>query len=139
MSGHLSSGNSWRPLSAGNAVTAGVKLYRSHLKLYLGLALRATLWSLLPLLAIAPLLLLIINDRFDLSDLWLIVPLWSIFLLYCHGRSLINSATISRLGFRESIDRPKSIKTARAEVKKRFWSLLFSSILGFLIIFSGLY
>jgi hypothetical protein len=136
MSERLSSGNSWRALSAGNAVTAGVKLYRSHLKLYLGLALRATLWSLLPLLALVPLLLLIINDRFDLSDLWLVAPLWSIFLLYCHGRSLINSVSISRLGFQESIDRPESIKTARAEVKKRFWSLLFSSVLGFLIIFA---
>jgi hypothetical protein len=136
MSGNLSSSNSWQALSAGNAVTAGVKLYRSHLKLYLGLALRATLWSLLPLLALVPLLLLIINGRFDLSDLWLILPLWSIVWLYCHGRSLINSASISRLGFQASIDRPESIKTARAEVKKRFWSLLFSSILGFLIIFA---
>jgi hypothetical protein len=38
-----------RPLSVGNVVSAGIRLYRSHLKLYFTLALRAYLWVLLPI------------------------------------------------------------------------------------------
>jgi hypothetical protein len=46
---HLNAQNSMRPLSVGNVVSAGIRLYRSHLKLYLSLALRAYLWILLPI------------------------------------------------------------------------------------------
>ncbi|AFZ26068.1 hypothetical protein Cylst_3956 [Cylindrospermum stagnale PCC 7417] len=38
-----------QPLSIGNVVSAGVRLYRSHLKTYLKLALIAHLWVLLPI------------------------------------------------------------------------------------------
>lgn len=46
---HLSPQNSMRPLSVGNVVSAAIRLYRSHLKLYLSLALRSYLWILLPI------------------------------------------------------------------------------------------
>ncbi len=36
------------PLSVGNVVNAGVRIYRSHLKQYLTLSLRAFLWVLVP-------------------------------------------------------------------------------------------
>ncbi|HHP7245984.1 MAG TPA: DUF975 domain-containing protein [Elainellaceae cyanobacterium] len=38
-----------RPLGVGNVVNAGLSLYRSHLKAYLSLSLRAHLWSLIPI------------------------------------------------------------------------------------------
>jgi hypothetical protein len=38
-----SSPNPIQPLSVGNVVSAGFRLYRSHLKLYLGLAFQAYL------------------------------------------------------------------------------------------------
>ncbi len=38
-----------RPLNVGNIVSAGMGLYRSHLKPYLWLSLRAHLWSLVPI------------------------------------------------------------------------------------------
>ncbi|MGJ3248122.1 MAG: DUF975 domain-containing protein [Elainellaceae cyanobacterium] len=38
-----------RPLGVGNVVNAGLSLYRSHLKSYLSLSLRAHLWSLIPI------------------------------------------------------------------------------------------
>jgi hypothetical protein len=38
-----------RPLSIGNVVSAGLGLYRSHLKAYLGLSTKAHLWSLIPI------------------------------------------------------------------------------------------
>jgi hypothetical protein len=49
MSSNLSSGNSIAPLSIGNVVSAGLWLYRSHLKTYFQLALTAYLWILVPI------------------------------------------------------------------------------------------
>lgn len=43
------SSNPIRPLSIGNVVSAGIRLYSSHLKSYLGLALVGALWSLVPI------------------------------------------------------------------------------------------
>lgn len=37
-----------RPLSLGNAISAGFTLYRSHLKPYLGMSLKAHAWGLIP-------------------------------------------------------------------------------------------
>lgn len=37
------------PLSVGNVVSAGVRIYRSHLKQYFKLSLRAALWSFIPI------------------------------------------------------------------------------------------
>lgn len=48
MSQNLSSPSPMQPLSVGNVVTAGLRLYRSHLKSYFQLALKACLWSLIP-------------------------------------------------------------------------------------------
>ena len=48
MSQNLSSPNPMQPLSVGNVVSAGLRLYRSHLKLFFQLALKAYLWILVP-------------------------------------------------------------------------------------------
>lgn len=49
MSGNLSPQSPMRPLGIGNVVSAGMRLYTSHLKAYLGLSLKAVLWSLIPI------------------------------------------------------------------------------------------
>lgn len=41
--------SSIRPLSVGNVVSSALVLYRSHLKLYLGLAFKSLLWSFIPI------------------------------------------------------------------------------------------
>jgi hypothetical protein len=38
-----------QPLSVGNVVSAGLRLYRSHFKQYLGLAFQAVLWAIIPI------------------------------------------------------------------------------------------
>ncbi len=48
MTANLSSPSPMPPLSIGNVVSAGLPLYRSHLKSYFQLALRAYLWILVP-------------------------------------------------------------------------------------------
>ncbi|MBE9238556.1 hypothetical protein IQ227_21660 [Anabaena aphanizomenioides LEGE 00250] len=49
MSDNLGYTSNAEPLSIGNVVSAGVRLYRSHLKKYLQLALIAHLWVLVPI------------------------------------------------------------------------------------------
>ncbi len=49
MSASQNSPNPIQPLSVGNVVSAGFRLYRSHLKLYFGLALKAYLWLIVPI------------------------------------------------------------------------------------------
>lgn len=41
--------SSVQPLSVGNVVSAAFRLYRSHLKQYLGISFKAVLWSLIPI------------------------------------------------------------------------------------------
>lgn len=41
--------SSLRPLSVGNVVNSALVLYRSHFKLYLGLAFKSLLWSFIPI------------------------------------------------------------------------------------------
>lgn len=48
MTANLSSPSPMQPLSIGNVVSAGLRLYRSHLKSYFQLALKAYLWILVP-------------------------------------------------------------------------------------------
>lgn len=44
----FSSSSSMQPLSVGNVVTAGIRIYRSHFKAYFLLALKAYVWLLVP-------------------------------------------------------------------------------------------
>ena len=44
----FSSSSSMQPLSVGNVVTAGIRIYRSHFKSYFFLALKAYIWLLVP-------------------------------------------------------------------------------------------
>jgi hypothetical protein len=48
MSGDFGSPSPMQPLSVGNVVSAGIRLYRAHLKEYFLLALKAYLWILVP-------------------------------------------------------------------------------------------
>jgi hypothetical protein len=48
MSGNFGSSSPMQPLSVGNVVSAGIRLYRAHLKEYFLLALKAYLWILVP-------------------------------------------------------------------------------------------
>jgi len=46
---NLSPASSICPLSVGNVINAGVRIYRSHLKQYFTLSLRAALWGIVPI------------------------------------------------------------------------------------------
>ncbi|MGG6283659.1 hypothetical protein ACQ4M3_18930, partial [Leptolyngbya sp. AN03gr2] len=50
---NLSPEQSFQPLSVGNVVSAGIRLYRSNIKRYLILTLRSYLWSFIPIYGLA--------------------------------------------------------------------------------------
>lgn len=125
------------PLSVGNVVSAALVLYRSHLKSYLGIALLATLWVMLPLLLIIPIAVLFATRVLELTALWFVVPIVLVLLVFCSAKYAINSALISRLSFSEMVSKPESISTARTQLKPRFWSFLILGLLtGFLLFFA---
>jgi hypothetical protein len=117
------------PLSVGNVVSTGLRLYRSHLKPYFSVALFATLWIVLPFVLIIPLVFLFFSQILGFSSLWLIIPLWLVIFCYCYSQYLTNSALISRLSFGELIDKPETVNTGRGQLNSRNWSFLFQSIL----------
>ena len=109
MSPNLSPGNPIAPLSIGNVVSAGVRLYSSNLKIYLQLALVAQLWILVP--------------------------------IYGWAKYAAIGGLISRLAFRELINQPESVETARSRTNPRLWSFLrvaFQVFFSLALIYIGL-
>ena len=109
MSPNLSPGNPIAPLSIGNVVSAGVRLYSSNLRTYLQLALVAHLWVLVP--------------------------------IYGWAKYVAIAGLISRLAFKELIDQPESVETARSRTNPHLWSFLrvaFQVFFSLALIYIGL-
>jgi hypothetical protein len=131
-----SASQSLPPLSVGNVVSTGLVLYRSHLKSYLSISLRATLWVILPTLVAIPLTALIpsfiVGSRLNFT--WWLILLWILLLSFGWAKYLANSALISRLAFSELIDRPETVSNARNYIQPRMWSFLSVALnVGFLL------
>jgi hypothetical protein len=124
--------NPIQPLSVGNVVSAGFRLYRSHLKLYFGIALQATLWQLVPIALLIPLPFLVISDKIPPSAWGLIIPIWIVGFVYCLTESIANSAVILRLAFGEVVSQPESALDARRYIVARKWRFFLANILYFL-------
>ncbi|MDJ0555231.1 MAG: hypothetical protein QNJ68_12480 [Microcoleaceae cyanobacterium MO_207.B10] len=121
------------PLSVGNVVSAGLRIYRDHFKSYFGLAIRANLWSFLPFLALIPVPLLFIFGQPENPALLLLIPLWLLLVLYCSAKSIVNGAIIARLVFGELANQPETVREARRIVNPKMWTFLSAFFLLFLI------
>lgn len=129
-----------QPLSVGNVVSSGLVLYRSHLKSYLGVAFRATLWTLLP--SFIQLVIPQIPVQINQSLAGLIALVLLAIYIYCFAKASANSALISRLAFRQLINQPETVNSARGYVNSRMWKFLWATILTTFILitsFVGLY
>ncbi|MEH2455537.1 hypothetical protein [Nostoc sp.] len=139
MSENFGSPGQIQPLSVGNVVTAGFRIYRSHLKSYFFLALIGYLWSLLPFLFFIPAVIALSwNLRFNNNSLlvWLIVVLIGLIVyFYALGKFLVNAAIISRLAFGELVNQPETVNTARSQVKPRLWMFVLTVLLLLVICF----
>ncbi len=142
------------PLSVGNVVSAGLRLYRDHLKSYFGVAILATLWALLPFLVLIPIPLLLISGQANSPALLLLIPMGILLFFYGTAKYTANSALISRLAFGELVNRPETVREARHQLAPKFLAFLrtylllsllnFGIVIGFyilifLIVFIGVY
>jgi membrane-anchored glycerophosphoryl diester phosphodiesterase (GDPDase) len=123
------------PLSVGNVVSAGLRLYRDHLKVYFGIACRATLWALLPFVVLIPIPLVLIYDQANPAILGLLIPAGLVLFVYGMAKYMVNSALISRLAFCELTNQPESARDARRQVSPKLWIFLRAYLLFLLLSF----
>ena len=123
------------PLSPGNAVSASLRLDRDRFQQYFWIAVRATLWALLPFLVLIPIALLLISGEANPSTWLLLIPIGILLLFYGTTKYIANSALISRLTFNELIDRPETTQEARHHVDPKFWLFFRTYILFSLLTF----
>lgn len=126
-----------RPLSVGNVVSAGLRLYRDHLKSYFGVAFLATLWALLPFVALIPIPFLLINGQPNFATLLLLIPLGIVLFLYGMAKYTANSALISRLAFGQLVNKPETVREAHRLVDPKFWTFFRTYLLILLLSFGA--
>ncbi|MBW4652044.1 MAG: glycerophosphoryl diester phosphodiesterase membrane domain-containing protein [Kaiparowitsia implicata GSE-PSE-MK54-09C] len=130
MTSGLDSQDLLHPLTIGNIVNAGLRLYKQQFKPYLGVAALSTLWLIVPFgvaIALAIGFLALSPDSYSL--LGLIIPAWLVLFFYCLGRYLANAAAISRLAYQELIHQPESVQAARRYTNLRQRSFLGANLL----------
>jgi len=116
--------NSIAPLTIGNTINTAFRLYRDRFPTYVFFAVRACLWSLLPLvlqLILSQLLYQTITPEQG-SDIGLRSFLFPI-QIFSAAKSLFNNAVISRLAFQDIIYQPETAGQAEKKVKPKMWRL----------------
>ena len=122
--------NSIEPLNIGNTINTAFRLYRDRFSTYVFFAVRAGLWSLLPLvlqLILSQLLYQTITPEQG-SDIGLRLFLFPI-QIFSAAKSLFNNAVISRLAFQDIIYQPETAGQAEKKVKPKMWRLWWMQVL----------
>ncbi|NCR07808.1 MAG: hypothetical protein GPI95_05285 [Microcystis aeruginosa LG13-11] len=122
--------NSIEPLTIGNTINTAFRLYRNRFQTYVFFAVRACLWSLLPLilqLILSQLLYQTITPE-EGSDIGLRLFLFPI-QIFSAAKSLFNNAVISRLAFQDIIYQPETSGQAEKKVKPKMWRLWWLQVL----------
>lgn len=126
------------PLSVGNVVSAALVLYRSHLKLYFGIAFQAYAWFILPFLVLIPIVVvfaILTNSINNNSVLFLSIPIAIALFIFGFAKYLTHSALISRLAFSNLVNQPETRTEALKYLAPRQWSFFWIAIqIGFLLI-----
>jgi len=124
-----------QPMSVGNVVNTGFRLYSNNLKPYLTVAAIATGWALIPWVALGVIVVFYAVVQQFYSFLGLLIPAWIVLLLVCSTYYLADAAAIARLAFTELANQPENPTQSRRYTKSRRWSFLLQSILIGLIFF----
>ncbi|NCR12844.1 MAG: hypothetical protein GPJ24_08160 [Microcystis aeruginosa SX13-11] len=122
--------NSIAPLTIGNTINTAFRLYRDRFQTYVFFAVRAGLWSLLPLilqLILSQLLYQTITPEQG-SDIGLRLFLFPI-QIFSAAKSLFNNAVISRLAFQDITYQPETAGQAEKKVKPKMWRLWWMQVL----------
>lgn len=135
MSPSVESPDPLQPMTVGNIVNTGFRLYTTNLQPYLKVAAIATLWAMLPWLALLPLVGFFAVIQSGYSLLALLIPAWFVLLAFCMAHYLAGSGAIARLAFTELTGTPETPKQSQRFTSRRKWSFLILSILVGLIFF----
>lgn len=127
-----------QPLDIGNVVSAGIQLYRTHFKEYIGISLIATLWALLPFLLIIPIILFYTAVQAYYSTLGLVIPAWFVLTIYCSAKYFAGAGAIARLAFGILVNQPESVKSAKKYTSSRLWGFWNINFLMYLL-YVGVY
>ncbi|MFO0151098.1 MAG: hypothetical protein ACK525_20040 [Microcystis sp.] len=122
--------NSIEPLNIGNTINTAFRLYRDRFPTYVFFAVRACLWSLLPLvlqLILSQLLYQTITPEQG-SDIGLRLFIFPI-QIFSAAKYLFNNAVISRLAFQDIIYQPETAGQAEKKVKPKMWRLWWMQVL----------
>jgi hypothetical protein len=122
--------NSIEPLNIGNTINTAFRLYRDRFQTYVFFAVRACLWSLLPLvlqLILSQLLYQTITPEQG-SDIGLRLFLFPV-QIFSAAKYLFNNAVISRLAFQDIIYQPETAGQAEKKVKPKMWRLWWMQVL----------
>lgn len=129
-------------LSVGNVVSAGFRLYSNHLQQYLGLAFRATGWTLLPMITSFGILIFLIGfgavgassgDSAPVAiaillGLILAIPLILLWI-FCFAKYYLNAALISRLAYGALTDQPETVREGLQAIRTKMWNFWLVQIL----------
>ncbi len=122
--------NSLDPSNIGNTINTAFRLYRDRFQTYVFFAVRACLWSLLPLvlqLILSQLLYQTITPEQG-SDIGLRLFIFPI-QIFSAAKYLFNNAVISRLAFQDIIYQPETAGQAEKKVKPKMWRLWWMQVL----------
>jgi Membrane domain of glycerophosphoryl diester phosphodiesterase len=133
MASGYSSSATGQPLSVGNVISAGLRLYSNHFGQYLGVAFFATLWILLPIAVAIGIALFFAAVQSNYGLLALLIPAWIVLLLYCSARYMAGTAAIARLAFGELSNQPETTQQAKRFTQSRHWWYLLTGVLVGLI------
>nr|WP_199328852.1 hypothetical protein [Microcystis flos-aquae] len=117
-------------MNIGNTINTAFRLYRDRFPTYVFFAVRACLWSLLPLilqLILSQLLYQTITPE-EGSDIGLRLFLFPV-QIFSAAKYLFNSAVISRLAFQDIIYQPETAGQAEKKVKPKMWRLWWMQVL----------
>ena len=110
-----------QPLSPGNTVNAGIRLYRAHFKEYSGIAVTTVVWIAGLLILAVPIAFIFYAVLPPAIATLLILPLGFVLSFYCFGRYLAGSAAISRLVFKELLGELETAKDAKRFTNDQVW------------------
>jgi hypothetical protein len=128
------------PLSVGNVIGAGLRIYRDNFKKYFQLAFLGYLWIFLPvvILGIAGAIAEAILGQLT-SGIYVLLTIAAIvFLIYGCGKYYAITGLISRLSYQEVIEQPETVKDAKRQIKPQMWNFLIAGVTVGLILFGAL-
>ena len=129
------------PLSVGNVISAGLRIYRDNFKKYFQLAFLGYLWIFLPVLIlgiIGGIVVGVLGQSSAASGILVLIIVAAIAcLIYGSAKYYAIAGLISRLAYHEIAEQPEAVKDARRYIKPRTWKFLIVGILVGLIFFGA--